>query len=368
MKRNSMKLYQKYLAFVLLILIASIIYFYIKDKQEFESRVHTVLINLLNKKIENEKAKSFNFALALSQNDTLQQAIKNNNAKKSYKILKDYMKTIETFSGSQIRIQIVSKDYTIFARSWDNSDAGVNIKKNRPDLEQIRRTLTPHLSFVAARRLVLIASIPIVINSEFIGFLEVIQRFGAFEKYFSNYEIGLVVLLNKKYESQAVLLDKNQRIGNMIVANIGANINQVKTLQKIDLKNLQNRGFIKQDNYIFFDKTILNADDEDIGSFILVLSQDRLKLFTSFETELESFFTYARKDLYYALSKKDKKMNPYCDLTNRELLSLKRCTNTKDKEYIENKLSKELQVYTKKELISLLLENNSHKVSRGKIK
>jgi len=362
-----MKLYQKYLAFILLILIVSTVYFYIKNEQEFEGRVHTVLIDILDKKIENEKAKAFNFALALSQNDTLQKAIKNNNAKKSYKILKDYMKTIETFSGSQVRIQIVTPDYTIFARSWDNSDAGVNIKNNRPDLEEVRRTLTPHLSFEAARRLVLIASIPIVTDNKFIGFLEVIQRFGEFERYFSKYAIGLVALLDKKYENQAVLLDKNQRIGNMIVANNGANINQIKILKKLNFTTLQNRGFIKKEKHIFFYKTIFNADDENIGSFILVLSLDRLKLFSAFETELDSFFTYARKDLYHSMTNK-KKINHYENLTNKELLSLKNCMYNEDRQYIEEKLTKELQSYTKSELISLLLDSNSNNISRGEIK
>ncbi|MDF1882680.1 hypothetical protein JHD49_01860 [Sulfurimonas sp. SAG-AH-194-C21] len=362
-----MKLYQKYLAFILVILVASTGYFYIKNEQEFEEKVHSVLINLLSEKVAREKAKAFNFALALSQNETLQKAIKNNNAKKSYMILKNYMNTIETFSGSQVRIQIVSKEYVMFARSWDNTDAGVNLTANRPDLQEVRRTLTPHLSFVAARRLVLIASIPIIKEGEFIGFLEVIQRFGELEKYFSNYGIGLLVLLDTKYEKQAVLLKKNQRISNMIVANSGANINHIKILKKINLETLRNHGFVKQDKHVFFYKSIFNAEDENIGSFILILSEERLKLFSAFETELDTFFTYARKDIYNSVTTK-KKLSPYNNLSNKELLTLKNCAYNEDRIYIEEKLSTELQSYTKNELISLLLDTNPNNISRGKIK
>lgn len=362
-----MKLYQKYLAFILILLIILTAYFYIKNEQEFEEKVHSVLINLLNKQVANEKEKAFNFALALSQNETLQKAIKYNNAKKSYLILKNYMKTIETFSGSQLRIQVVSKDYTIFARSWDNSDAGVNVKANRPDLQEVKRTLTPHLSFVAARRLVLIASIPIVINGELIAFLEVIQRFGDLQQYFANYGVGLLVLLDTKYEKQAVLLKNRPRVSNMIVANKDANINHIKMLKKIDLQKLRNHGFVKQDKHVFFHKTILNADDENIGSFVLIVSKERLKLFSAFETELDTFFTYARKDIYNSVKIK-KKLSPYNKLTNRELLTLKNCAYNEDRKYIEEKLSRELQSYTKDELISLLLETNPNNISRGKIK
>lgn len=362
-----MKLYQKYLAFILIVLIILTAYFYIKNEQEFEERVHSVLVNLLDKKVLNEKETSFNFALALSQNETLQKAIQSNNAKKSYIILKNYMKTIETFSGSQVRMQIVSKDYTIFARSWDNADAGLNVKANRPDLQKVKDTLSPHLSFVAARRLVLIASIPIVKDGEFIAFLEVIHNFGELEKYFSNYGVGLLVLLDTKYEKQAVLLKDNPRISNMIVANIGANINHIKRLRNINLQTLRNHGFVKQDNYSFFYKSILNADDENIGSFILILSKDRLKLFSAFETELDTFFTYARKDIYNSVTLK-KKLSPYNSLTTKELLTLKNCAPNQDRVYIEQKLSRELQSYTRDELISLLLDTNPKNISRGKIK
>ncbi|MDF1878911.1 hypothetical protein JHD46_04575 [Sulfurimonas sp. SAG-AH-194-C20] len=362
-----MKLYQKYLAFILVVLVALTGYFYIKNEQEFEEKIHAVLINLLSEKVASERAKAFNFALALSQNETLQKAIKNNDAKKSYIILKNYMNTIETFSGSQVRIQIVSKEYVIFARSWDNSDAGVNLTTNRPDLRKVRETLTPHLSYVAARRLVLIASIPVVKEGEFIGFLEVIQKFTELEKYFADYGTGLLVLLDSKYEKQAVLLSKNPRVANMIVANEGANINHIKILRKINLQELRDYGFIKKDKYIFFYKSILNADDENIGSFILILSQERLKLFSAFDTELNTFFTYARKDIYNSTTSK-KKLNPYNNLTNKELLTLKNCAFNEDRIYIEQKLSNELLSYSKDELISLILETNTNNISRGKIK
>ena len=153
--------------------------------------------------------KAFSFAFALSQNETLQAAIQNNDTAKGYEILKRYMSTLETFSGSKVRTQIISKDFIIFARSWDNSDAGLNIKKYRPDLVEMEHTREPHLSFEAARRLVLIASIPIVKESELIGFVEVIQKFDSIEKYFKNYDVDLLVLLDDHYEDQAVLLKKS---------------------------------------------------------------------------------------------------------------------------------------------------------------
>lgn len=135
-----MKLYQKYLVLILMVLLITIVYFYLQNRQEFINRVNSVLINLLDKQIEQEKSKAFSFALALSQNETLQTALQNKDSAKGYEILRRYMKTLETFSGSKVRTQIISKDFVIFARSWDNSDAGLNIKPYRPDLVEMSHT------------------------------------------------------------------------------------------------------------------------------------------------------------------------------------------------------------------------------------
>ncbi|QOP43055.1 hypothetical protein FJR45_03435 [Sulfurimonas sediminis] len=363
-----MKLYQKYLAVVLLMLVIFIGYFYTQNKQEFTDRVHTVLLNILNKQIENEKARAFNFAFALSQNETLQKALKNNDAKKAYEILQTHMKALETFSGSKIRIQILSNDITIFARSWDNSDAGVNVRAYRPDLVEMKKTLSPHLSYEAARRLVLIASIPIVENKKCLGFVEVIQRFDSLEKYFAQYDIDMIALLDDKYQNQSVLLKNNPRIKNTIVANNGANINHIQNLRRLDLNKLENLGSVQTEEYLYISKVILNSKAERIGYFILILSQEKLKLFSSFENELESFFSYSRKDLYSTIVNKEKAFDPYTDLTAKELVSLKKCTTQKDRACLEKNLRNKLNRYTKEELISLLLDANSQKISRGKIK
>jgi len=363
-----MKLYQKYLALILMILFITIVYFYFQNKQEFVNRVNSVLINLLDKQIEQEKSKAFSFALALSQNETLQTAIQNKDSAKGYEILRRYMKTLETFSGSKVRTQIISKDFIIFARSWDNSDAGLNIKKYRPDLVEMVQTRAPHLSFEAARRLVLIASIPIIKDEEFIGFVEVIQKFDSIESYFANYEVDILALLDEKYEEQSVLLNKSPRIRDTIVANEKANINHIAYLQQVGIKKLLAQGVLEGKSHFYFSKAILNTKGQNIGSFILILSKKKIKLFSAFEEELDTFFTYARKDLYYATINRDPSINIYNDTTSKTLLLLKESVHEEDRTALEDRLRKQLKEHTHDELVSLLLDANSNKISRGKIK
>jgi len=317
--RTSMKLYQKYLVLLLVLLIALSIYFYMQNQKEYVNRVHAVLINLLNKEIADEKAKAFNFAFALSQNETLKSCIKTKNKMQGYRILQEYMQALESFSGSQIHAQILTKDYIIFARSWDNRDAGLNVKKYRPDLQEMKKTKKPHLSFEAARKLVLIASIPIISDNEVIGFIEVIRRFTSLEEYFKKYDINLIALLDSKYENQAVLLSKHPRIENMIVANDGANVSQVAYLKTVGISKLLNQGKLEGKNHFYFAQSILNNDGEQIAYFVLVISKQKLKLFSAFESELDSFFTYARKDLYYSILKKSSDTGKFSCLLQEEM-------------------------------------------------
>lgn len=304
-----METYQKYLSFLLLALIVLSSYFYLQNKQDHLDKVHTVLINILNKQIENEKVQAFNFAFALSQNETLQNSLINNNAKKGYKLLQEYMNALEIFSNSKINAQILTKDFSIFARSWDNSDAGVNVAKYRPDLLEMLKSRRAHLSFEAARKLVLIASIPIIRNTQVIGFIEVITRFDSLKENLAHYDIDLLVLLDSKYKHQAVLLKDSPTIENMIVANSSANVEHIASLQKLGLKKLLNEGSLEENSYFYFLRSIVNNNGDNIGSFILIISKKKLALFNAFESELESLFTYARKDLYYSIIKNSDKTN-----------------------------------------------------------
>ena len=363
-----MRLYQKYLTLLLLILLTLIVYFYTQKKQEFVNRIDIVLMNLLDKKIEQEKAEGFAFSFALAQNETLQTAVENNDTKKITEILKSYSSTLEVFSNSKVHAQIISKEFIIIARNWENSSDGLKVKTYRPDLNDIILTRKPHLSFEAARRLVLISSIPIVKKNHLIGFVETIQNFDAMKKYLANYDIDLLVLMDAKYQDQAILLKNNPHINNMVVVNDDANIHHISYLKSIGLNELLINGVLQADDYIYFSRLILNAKGEKIGSFILVLSKKKMKLFSAFEEELDTFLTYSRKDLYLCTINQNSSTSLWSNYTAKNLLSLKQCVHSEDKIALEEKLRHDLNNYTKDELISLLLDTNSNQKSRGHIK
>ncbi len=362
-----MKLYQKYLLLLLVVLVVAIIVFNAKSEELFIKRVDNVLINLLNKQLEREKSEAFAFALALAQNESLQASIKNDDSEKAFKIIQQYMETLNAFSGTQVRTQILSEDFIIFARSWDNSVSGLPLEQYRPDLLIIEKNRKPRVSFEAARRLVLIATIPIITEDKVIGFVEVIKLFDGLDKFFKPYEIDLIVLLEEKFEDQSVLLRDYDRIDDCIVANEGANIHHVKHLRKLGLSRLRDEGVHQGPQHVYFSQVINNGEGMRIGSFILALSKKKMDIFKAFEEELETLFTYARKDLYYAVKDRITPKGLYKDVQDKDLLRLKDSVHPEDRPEVLKALQKRLEEYSKEELISLLLEIDTHAQIRGKI-
>ena len=108
-----MKLYQKYLLIVLVALAVAISFFYVKNEEVLIKRVDNVLVNLLNQQLSQEKSQAFAFALSLAQNESIQEAIKSDNSSKAFEIIKQYMLTLDAFSGTKVRTQIISNDFII---------------------------------------------------------------------------------------------------------------------------------------------------------------------------------------------------------------------------------------------------------------
>lgn len=368
MEKAKMKKYQKYLIFLLLICLVLSIYFYFRKKEEFTQRVNIVLMHLLDKRIQQEKKECFAFALALAQSETLQIALERNDTKKAAEVLKRYTSTLEVFSNSNVLAQVVTKDFLILARNWETASNGLNVKASRPDLIDITKTQKPHVSFEAARKLVLIASIPVVKENKTIGFIEIIQKFDSMKNYFANFDIDLLVLMDKKYRKQAILIQKNPQIDNMIVANDNANIHHITYFQGTGLNRLIQNGSMKGENSFYFSKIIFNAKGEHIGFFVLAIPKKKMKLFNAFEEELDTFLTYSRKDLYFATVNQNSSMDFWNDYTPRDLLSLKQSAQPEDKAVIVEKLRKQLNTQSKDQLISLLLDNNTNEKIRGHIK
>ena len=302
---------------------------------------------MLDKQLLLERQQSFAFAMSLAQNESLHHAIEEDDAQNANEILKSYMDSLKSFSGESLHAQIITKDLTIFARSWDSSEIGLPIKNFRPDLEEVAKTKKPKLSIEAARRLVLIATIPMIHDKEIVGYMEIIRRFDTTQRYFKNFDITFLMLLKETYEEQSILLYNHPRINNMILASTSITNQHLNYLRREGLERLQRNGIDQESQDIYFSKPILNSRGDELGLFVITLSKQKLKLFSGFEKEIANIFTYAGKDVYYSLLEEDPYNKIYDNLSHEDLLELTLSAHPKDKDALEARLREKLQYYSK---------------------
>jgi len=364
-----MKLYQKYLVILLLILVGFIAYFYLQNKQNFVNRVHTVLLNILNNKIKNEKSKAFNFAYSLSQNEKLKQAILEKNTTQGYDILKQYMNTLETFNGSKIHAQIVLTDFIIFARSWDNIYAGMPLGDYRTDLDYFKTHKTPRTSIEIGRRLGIKATVPIYDEvGLLLGFVEVISFFESLTEFFSSIGIDLYVLMNEKHLDIAVLMRDNLVIDEYVVANRTYSHTHVGTLKALDFKELKSGRILhKDDKYIFYE-TMTTGDSRTIGAYLFVLPQKYLEYFRNPDDDISFLINVTRSSLVNVVKEEHYKADIYDKHTLASLLYFKDVVAKEDKQALLDEAYVKLDEYSKDELIQLVLDKKIIKKIDGKIK
>ena len=159
---------------------------------------------VLQNQLEKEKSSALQFALLLSQNESLIQAMINDDEDQGYEILSKLMHTIATYTQTIIRTQIITDELTIFARSWDNTFAGMPIDEYRPDLRYFQKNTNPRSAIEVGRKLGFKATVPIYHEKELLGYIEVLQFFEPLASFFQDKGIDTFVLMNDDFYGVAI--------------------------------------------------------------------------------------------------------------------------------------------------------------------
>ncbi|MBC8236601.1 MAG: hypothetical protein H8E76_00045, partial [Helicobacteraceae bacterium] len=134
--------------FIIIISILFIGVFYFKNEVK-EQKINTIMDQLtstLDSQLHLHQMDDLKMALFLSNNEGLVNALENDNEDLGYKILSTITKTIKANTNIDIRAQIITNEYNIFARSWDDIYAGMPIGDYRTDLEYFKQHSTARTS------------------------------------------------------------------------------------------------------------------------------------------------------------------------------------------------------------------------------
>jgi len=323
----------------------------------------------LNNQLEKERSTALRYALILSQNTALSDALDQEDEDKGFAILSEVMESIKLHTDSLIRSQIITSDYIIFARSWDNSYAGMPLDFHRPDLLYFQTHKKPRSAIEVGRKIGVKATVPMYYDEKMIGFVEVVSFFESTQEYFDRLGIDLYILMDERFYETAVFMQENPLINKeYILANPKYNQRDIKLLNGINFKTLKaSRVIFSGGRYLFYEP-MKNGEGENIGAFVFSLSPKQIQAYAHSDEEDISFLIHlSRNELYDVMVKKSDK-GQFQSVYDKDLLYLKDTVPPEDRELYLQEAHERLNAYSKEELIGIMLDYKVTKEIKGEIK
>ena len=324
----------------------------------------------LNNQLEKERSTALRYALILGQNSSLSEALEQENEDKGFEILSDVMGSIKLHTDSLIRAQIITSDYVIFARSWDNSYAGMPLDFHRPDLLYFQTHKNPRSAIEVGRKIGVKATVPVYHSEKMIGFVEVVSFFESTQEYFDRLGIDLYILMDERFYETAVFMQENPAIGKeYILANPKYTESDLKLLNGINFKTLKTARVIYSGGRYLFYEPMVNGEGENIGAFVFSLSPKQITTYAHSDEEDISFLIHlSRNELYDVMVKKSLDNAQFQSVYDKELLYLKDTVAPEDRELYLEEARERLNAYSKEELIGILLDYKVTKEIKGEIR
>lgn len=356
--------------FIVLVLGAALWYLEQKVTTQTLERLSDQLSLALNNQLEKERSTALRYALILSQNTALSDALEQEDEDKGFDILSDVMESIKLHTDSLIRSQIITSDYVIFARSWDNSYAGMPLDFHRPDLLYFQTHKKPRSAIEVGRKIGVKATVPIYHSEKMVGFVEVVSFFESTQEYFDRLGIDLYILMDERFYETAVFMQENPAIGKeYILANPKYTESDLKLLNGINFKTLRTARVIFSGGRYLFYEPMMNGEGESIGAFVFSLSPKQINTYAHSDEEDISFLIHlSRNELYDVMMKKSLDNARFQSVYDKELLYLKDTVGAEDRELYLEEARERLNAYSKEELIGIMLDYKVTKEIKGEIR
>jgi len=358
--------------FLVIMLILGVIFFRLENEVTSQTlgKLSDHLSMALNNQLEKERSTDLRYALILSQNGALNDALEQDDEDKGFDILSDVMESIKMYTNTLIRSQIITADYFIFARSWDNSYAGMPLDFNRPDLLYFQNHKKPRVAIEVGRKLGVKATVPVYNQTNMIGFVEVVSFFESTQEYFDRLGVDMYILMDEKFYETAVFMQENPVIAKeYILANAKYTQSDLELLNGIDYKVFrQTRVVYRQGKYLFYEP-MKNGEGEIVGAFVFALTAKQVSAYAHSNEEDISFLIHlSRNELYEVMMKKSLDNALFQSLYDKDLLYLKDSVAPEDRELFLEEARERFNAYSKEELIGILLNYKVAKEVKGEIR
>lgn len=360
-----------YIAFILAIIVAIAFAIYFLNQEISKDRVNILsdyLITNLRNEIEREKSQALSVAIALSENEALKDTLLNEDEEKGFQILNSATLMFKKYANNKnLKIQIITKDFYIFSRSWDNSYAGFPLEDFRADLFKIKKSKIPKVSIEIGRILSFFATVPIVKDGKVIGFLEVVELLDNLVDRFKKVGTELTILMQEEYLQKAILLGNNPKVEKYIIANSNYNSQSIERFKEINWEELRAEKYSKTKEYIYILKDMYDSSNKLIGAFLFSLKRDNINNLLNRKISFLIDFTYS--DIYNitrVVESQDDNLNRF---TLKELLYLRDIVDDKIyREKILSEIERRFQKLSKEEILNRVLDLHIYRKIEGEIR
>ncbi len=250
-------------------------------KYKEESIVQNYLdiqIKELFEKIKERRELVSTAAMLLSKNKEIQECLKINDNTKCKDELKQIQDEFNTLTFSQdIKIHIHTKDFRSFIRVWDlkNSNKKDILVSFRDSLQKVKYDKQPVWGIEIGRYSLLIRGIAPIFenNGDYLGSVEVVSDFESITKYFKQKDIDFFLLMNRKYENVASMIEypTKRRFNDFIIVNsVNSGLDFLGNIE------FNETSFVKESNFYLIYTPIYDISNNKVGFYLLKIPASKL--------------------------------------------------------------------------------------------
>ncbi len=354
---------------VLMILFISVFFFVKQSKEDRLISLGDQVVSDFRAGLDYEMVDLLSLSLALSEDGELKNALTSDDESQGYRILS---KTTERFKKythvKTLRIQVLTPDFFIFARSWDEGYEGMPIWWFRDDLDSLKKNVRPKVGMETGRLLTLKATIPMRSGDKVLGYLEVIKFIDEFTLKLRKKGIELFALMDEAYLEKAELMRNFPLLNGYVISNQNYNEQYIDKIEMLDWESFLVNHYGYEDGILYLHEPMLNGEGKQIGIYLLCIPEDAMKQHEKSNQSMSIFTQFSNEDIKNVVDAWKSPHDSFRNAYDKELIGVLPKLNEEDKEELEIEAKRVLYDYSKDELIDIIIENKHNEKKIGIIK
>ena len=364
---NKISLYAIF--FLLVALFSSLVFFVKQDKETRLIRLSDQVVKNFRAGLDYEMVDLLSFSMALSEDGALKNALSQDNEPQGYKILSNISERFKKYTHlKSLRLQVLTPEFFIFARSWNEGFEGMPIWWFRDDLDTLSKNNKPKVGMETGRLLTFKTTVPIRSGDKLLGYLEVITFIDEFSSKLRKRGIELFALMDEKYLEQAELMRDFPVIDGYVISNQNFNQQYMAKVSMLDWEVLLAKNYVYEDDTLYVYEPMYNGKQKQIGVYLLAVSEDTLKKYEKENQSISLFTQFSNEDIEDVVDAWENPDGSFRSKFDKDLIGLLPKLQTEDRLSLEKEAHTILNNYSKSELIDIVLDNTHKERKVGEIR